>query len=99
MTQIFTKYPDHHDGRRSITEKDRENVRKLVKSGTTQSEIVKRLGISFSTINRIVNKKIKNNYVKYAKDNWKKYYDKDAHRDKMRRYRAKKRLLGYTKNI
>jgi hypothetical protein len=89
------KYTEEQDGRRKILKSQHEEIRSKYKSGMSMREVAGNYGVDKRLIQFIVYperlKKLQewNKQIKHHK----KYYDTEKHREYMRKYRARKKLL------
>jgi len=101
MPQDYKKYKNGmQDGRRKISNEQREQIRKLYAAGDwSWRTLAKKYEVNKGTIGLIVSKQRLATFRAYCKGKWKIYYDKDEHRKAMKKYRDKKRKLGLAFNL
>jgi hypothetical protein len=85
------------DGRRKILPEQHAEIRALYKTLKSQREVARMYGVSRRLIVFILfPERLLALQKKHREEqHWKTYYNKDARRLYMRKYRAKKRLLNY----
>jgi hypothetical protein len=96
MPQEFKPYENEmQDGRRKISNEQREEIRKLYATGNwSHRTLGKKYEVSKKLIALIVSPHQFATWKAYSKGRWKIYQDKNVHKEAMRKYRAKKRRLG-----
>jgi hypothetical protein len=89
------------DGRRALSKKQKEEIRKLYKEKNhlSQRQLAKKFGVSRRLIVFTIYPERLKKLQEYQKNikHWNKYYNTDKRREYMRTYRAKKRKLGFIK--
>lgn len=86
------------DGRRKLTIEQKEEIKKKYESGSySWLSLAKMYNVSKITIGCIVNPSTLEKIAARIKKNWKKYYTTKGHIESVRRYRAKKKMLGFVK--
>ena len=100
MPQIARPYTKpKQDGRRKILPSQHELVRQTYKELKSYQKTADKFGVSKRLIIFIVNPEKLQQFAFDRKGAWKKYYSKEARRETMRKYRAKKRKLGLLINV
>lgn len=96
MTQAYKRYRKASmDGRIKLDPKFYAKIKqKYDDGGYSWKELADEYGVSKGTIGKIVSEKCANSVKNYAKKVWIKYYDKEKHNLKIKKYRDKKRKLG-----
>lgn len=98
--QITLKYTDEsQDGRISITSKQKEEIRKKYGLGVKMQTLAEEYNVSDVCIFHTIHQEKRAEYREKAQTTWKDYYDKEKHRLKIKRYREKKRKLGFMKSL
>ena len=94
----YEKYNDEKlDGRVKILKEQYPEVIAMYEDLKSSRKVAKAFGVDKKIILFIVNPEYKKKDALRQKNehHWKKYYDKDYHKMAMRKYRKKKRELGY----
>jgi len=98
MPEKFKKYDKAElDGRIKIPRTQYKEVRKLYKDLKSFRAVAKYYNVDKKTIQFIIDPRKIEAYKEYQKKTkpWMKYYDKEKHRLSTKKYREKKRALGY----
>lgn len=98
--QITLKYTEEsQDGRISITSQQKEEIRKKYGLGVKMQTLAEEYNVSDVCIFHTIHQEKRAEYRKKAQTTWRDSYNKESHRIKMARYRAKKRKLGFMKSL
>lgn len=93
MYRGHKKYEDRKlDGRVKIHKDQYEEVRAMYARVKSQAEVAKHYGVDKSAIRWILNPEAYKKFLEAKRT--KSYYNKERHKEAVRRYRAKKRSLG-----
>lgn len=97
MPQEERKYTEEMmDGRRRLTSSQKEAIKERYSlGGVSWKNLANEYGVSKSTIGIIVNDKRREAVKARIKKHWRDYYNTEKHTDGVRKYRAKKRKLGF----
>lgn len=80
-----------HDGRRRLTDEEKEDVKRLHKAGQSIHSLSRDYGVSRRLVQFLIYPE-RLEIVNYP-GHWSKYYDKEKHRRSMAKHRAKKKQL------
>lgn len=98
VTGTYTKKHPHrdYDKRRVFKEAFLPELKELTETITNISLLARSLGVYSTPIRTNTNEVYRRKYLWSTppKQDWREYYDPVKHREKMRRYRARKKALG-----
>lgn len=88
-----------NDGRKKISDATKTEIKKRYESGESMRSIARVTGVSRRQIGFIVNPEQYEAFkARCSREKvWKKFYDKDKHREYMRKHRARLKTIG--KNV
>lgn len=95
--EIFEPYKDKsQDARFKILPEEYETIRTRWENGESIKGLGRAYGVNKRTIQLIVKPEKREEMKKQHQENkvWERYYEKDKHKEYMRKYRKKKRELG-----
>lgn len=93
----YIKYTSwEQDGRKKLSPRQKEEIKERYRKGDgTQRSLAKEYGVAKNAITYIVNDEYRDRQNKRRGEKQKDYYDKETHRIRQSKYRAKKRQTGY----
>lgn len=95
--QITLKYTEEmQDGRMVVSSSQKDEIRSKYRGGVKMKLLADEYGIAENSVYTIIYPEKTKQYKDRINTIWKDYYNKEKHRVKMAKYRAKKRSLGFT---